>query len=99
MKEQLQQMAFQEKQAAIAKMAERNDAIREPEMLNHAPINPEIVAHGHEDIEYREEQMNEKEAMKDATKAAMMEELQRMNKEQLNALTERNLRVEPEELS
>merc|ERR1712173_426179 len=87
MKQKLQEMAFKEKQAKISQMAERNDAIREQSGMELK--DAEIIPTGHEDNERREEQIMAKQEQQEQKKQEMMNEMERMAKEQLNKQTEK----------
>merc|ERR1712228_425038 len=99
MKQKMQELAFKDKQARLAAMAERNDLIREPVVEHNDVLH--ISGHGHEDIALREEIKEKKEAIVDLKKEEIQKEMQRMRRQRMNQTMENslNIRTEPENLS
>merc|ERR1712228_70950 len=101
MKQKMQELAFKDKQARLAAMAERNDLIREPVVEHNDVLNVLHSGHGHEDIALREEIKEKKEAIVDLKKEEIKKEMQRMRRQRMNQTMENslNIRTEPENLS
>merc|ERR1712228_1130660 len=101
MKQKMQELAFKDKQARLAAMAERNDLIREPVVEHNDVLHISGHGHGHEDIALREEIKEKKEAIVDLKKEEIKKEMQRMRRQRMNQTMENslNIRTEPENLS